>query len=552
MTMSRTPVSRRTVLKGAAITGAVSALPVSWTSARLAAAAVDPVGVTKFVDSLPLPGVLSPTAPGRYALTMRETAQQLHRQLPPTRLWGYNGGYPGPTIETRRGSRISLRVTNSLGSHLLGIDPEVHGVVPADAGRPRAAVHLHGGNVPPGSDGGPEDTFLPGASRTYDYPNSQQAATLWYHDHALGITRLNVMAGLAGFYLLRDDVETALGLPVGLPYEVPIVLQDRSLDADGQLIYPHHWMPEFFGDLAVVNGRAWPRLAVGRRLYRFRLLNGSNARFYNLRLSTGQPMWQIGTDGGLMAAPVRLPSLLLAPGERADVLVDFSRNARHTSVVLTNDAPSPFPNGEPPAAGMSVLMRFDVASTAAAPAYVPQPLAPFTRLTRGQAGSRRRTLTMVEQMNADGSVHSGLLNNLPFHTDRIERPRVDTLELWELVNLTADTHPIHLHLVQFQLLDRQAIDVDRYTARYNLRYPPPPLVAQDVAGAPRPPGANELGWKDTIRANPGEVTRILVPFGARAAAGLAVSGSYTGRYVWHCHILEHEDNEMMLPYEVVR
>ena len=549
MTMSRKPVSRRTVLKAAVVTGTVSSLPVSWTSAT---AAVDPARVSKFLDPLPLPGVLSPTAPGRFELTMRETAQQLHRHLPPTRLWGYDGLYPGPTIEARRGAAIQVRVTNALGSHVLGIDPDVHGTLPSDQLRPRTAVHLHGGNVPPGSDGGPEDTFLPGAARTYDYPNSQQAATLWYHDHALGITRLNVAAGLAGFYLLRDSVESALGLPVGLPYEVPIVLQDRSLYPNGDLWYPYHWMPEFFGDLAVVNGRAWPRLGVGRRLYRFRLLNGSNARFYNLRLTTGQPMWQIGTDGGLMAAPVPLTSLLLAPGERADVLVDFSGNARNTSVVLTNDAPSPFPNGAPPTAGMSVLMRFDVLSTAAAPAYVPKPLAPFTRLTGSHAAARRRTLTMIEKTNADGSVHSGLLNNLTFHTDRIERPRVDTLELWELVNLTADTHPIHLHLVQFQLLDRQPIDVARYSARYHLRYPPPPLVAQELVGPPRPPAANEMGWKDTIRANPGEVTRILVPFGARAAAGLAVSGSYTGRYVWHCHILEHEDNEMMLPYEVVR
>jgi spore coat protein A len=201
-------------------------------------------------------------------------------------------------------------------------------------------VHLHGGHVPPQSDGYPETTLLPGQSAAYEYPNLQSPATLWYHDHALGITRLNVYMGLAGFYMIRDPAESKLNLPRGR-YEIPLVIQDRSFNDDSSLEYPESWEEEFFGDAILVNGKVWPYLDVEPRKYRFRILNGSNSRTYKLALDSGQAFYQIGTDGGLLEEPVEVKQITLTAGERADVIVDFSK--RRGEVHLVNSAPAPFP-----------------------------------------------------------------------------------------------------------------------------------------------------------------------------------------------------------------
>ena len=533
--------------------------------------------LTKFTEQLPIPPVLNAAGGGSFDLSMAPGVHSFHTDLPPTTTWGYGGaGYLGPTFEARRGVPFEVQAANSLGAHPLAdrVDTTLHGAVEADKTSPRVSLHLHGGNTEPESDGHPDHTFLPGENRSYYYHNDQEAATLWYHDHALGITRLNVYAGLAGFYLLRDDKDTGetdnpIGLPAG-PYEIPIVIQDKMFDSDGSLEYPMGmygsiWAPEFFGDVAVVNGKVWPNLEVARGLYRFRVINGSNARVYQLKLSSSPAMYQIGTDGGLLDAPVRISQLVLAPGERADLLVDFSRVPAGRRIVLTNSAPTPFPDGprnpRHEGAPLKEIMQFTVGAAAGFAGPVPAVLreTPIPTLTTSLPA---RNVTLVELLDvATGAPVEALLNNLPWHTTQLETPQVDTVEQWNIVNTTGDTHPIHLHLVQFQLLGRQKFNVPAYLeASYPLlpdpaggEEGPHPAPSADafVRGAMRRPDANERGWKDTVRANPGEITRILVPFGAGAAQGLAIGRSFTGEYVWHCHILEHEDNEMMLPYRVV-
>jgi spore coat protein A len=296
---------------------------------------------------------------------------------------------------------------------------------------------------------------------------------------------------------------------------------DRDLRLDGQLSYPvsadpqRPWVPEVFGEAHLVNGKLFPYLDVEPRKYRFRILNGANGRFYWLSLSRGAEMVQIGSDQGLLAAPVAVKHVHLAPGERADVVVDFAPH-RGQQVVLESEALS--------------LMQFRVApSPATDPSVVSATLRLAARIAESTAVTTRR-LTLDEQLNMVAESMGMLLNKTPWHMPVTEKPVLNTTEIWELINLTDDVHPIHLHMVRFQILDRRRFDSFEFITKGTLRY----------VGPLMPPEANELGWKDTARVNAKTVTRIIVPF-----------VGFPGRYVWHCHILEHEDNEMMRPYEVV-
>jgi spore coat protein A, manganese oxidase len=491
----------------------------------------------KFVDPLPIPGVLKPVgnvhgAPF-YEVSMTQFTQHLHRDLPPTTVWGYHGSYPGPTIEARTDEPLFVKWSNDLPKvHLLPIDHTLSG---AQVPTPdvRTVVHLHEGHVPPESDGGPLAWFTPGHSRTLYYPNIQSAATLWYHDHALAITRLNVYAGLAGFYLLRDDHEDHLNLPKGA-FEIALAIQDRMFTSEGQLFYPNKgithpvWVPEFFGDTALVNGKVWPFLEVEPRKYRFRILNGCNARFLHLSLTSGQPFHQIGAEGGFLPEPVELKHILMTTAERADVILDFSGHEGET-ITLTNDAPAPFPAG-----GELVIpkiMQFRVTKPLSAPdtSSIPTRMVPQL-MNPEQDIATVRDITLNEKLSSLDEPVVLYLNNRPFEAPITEKPKLGTTEIWRLINLTGDAHPIHLHLVTFHVLDRQPFDVEVYKKTKQLVFTGPRV----------PRAANEAGLKDTVRAMPGEVTRIRVPF-----------KDFTGQYVYHCHILEHEDNDMMRPFEVV-
>ncbi|MHC5112089.1 MAG: multicopper oxidase domain-containing protein [Planctomycetota bacterium] len=309
-------------------------------------------GLQPFIDALPLPGVAQPIgtrADGvlQYEIDMTQQKQQLHSELPETDVWTYNGTYPGPTIEAWVGQPIEIKYINSLpsggrrGGHYLEVDECAHG---PNYWRDtqRTVVHLHGGHVPARFDGQPEYDFLPGEFDVYEYPNNQDPATLWYHDHALGITRLNVYMGLAGYYLLRDQFEIDLGLPAG-EFEIPAVIQDREFNPDGTLFYPPTLQDAFFGDKVLVNGKVWPFLNVKQGKYRIRLLNGSQARSYRLRLENLAdpaqiiPFTLIGTDGGLITAPIDLDEIYMASAERFDVVVDFASFPAGTEIVLRND-----------------------------------------------------------------------------------------------------------------------------------------------------------------------------------------------------------------------
>ncbi len=422
--------------------------------------------------------------------------------------------------------------------------------------------------------------WLPGTS-VYDYPNNQAASTLWYHDHTLGMTRLNVYAGPAGFYILRggrnDLTNNKLPKPwpklndqPGIVYrDIPLAIQDRTFKTDGSLFYPGsrsffdgvmgpffphtdispNWNPEFFGNTMLVNGKTWPFLSVEKRRYRFRVLNGCNSRFLILGLSNPQvKMWQIGAEGGFLPQPSLQSRLVMSPAERADVIVDFSAVPAGTEVTMLNFGPDdPFGGGEPgldftPADPMTTgqVMKFVVGNRigndlSANPATLRLPAPEDLPVPTAE-----RKVALLEMMSMDfedapamavlGTMMDGMPMHQMWHDPITEKPILGETETWEIYNFTADAHPIHLHQVQFQVVNRQglALDLDGV-----------PSLPAAVAGLPEAPMPWERGFKDTVIAYPGQVTRIKARF------------DILGKFVWHCHIVEHEDNEMMRPLEVV-
>jgi len=549
-----------------------------------------PTSLTKYVDPLPIPGPMPQSGLNFYEIGMYQIQQQLHSQLPPSTLYGYGtsqatASYPAATIEAVRGTPIQVHWTNHIpGPHILAtsIDPTLNLANWSGVGVP-TVVHVHGFESDPASDGTPYQWFTADFSETgedwvgetFTYLNTQEPATIWYHDHALGLTRLNVVAGLAGYYLVRDPaIEGPMNLPSG-PYEVPLAIQDRSFNIDGSLWYPTvginpeihpNWIPEFFGNVMLVNGKVWPFLTVEQRKYRFRMLNGCNARFLELRLIdpvTGNPgpaFWQIGGDNGYLPAPVLFndplnpasPRLLFAPGERADVIIDFSGVPVGTNLILRNSAKSPYPKGapaEPQTTGQ--IMQFSVVAASGpdnssitanhAPLVLPTP-------------DRVRTLTLNELPGPAGPI-GAFLDGKEFTGAATEMPVIGTTEVWEIVNLTADSHPIHLHFVPFTLLNRQNFNVTQYTRAYNLANPVipsmntvTPSITPYLRGAPIPPQPNEIGWKDTYQCPPGIITRFIIRFTPQdGVLPFAFDPTVEPGYVWHCHILEHEENDMMRP-----
>lgn len=494
-----------------------------------------------------------------------------------TNVWGYNGEYPGPTILARKNVPVEVFWRNELkdnqGSplpHLLQIDTSIDWALKEVPIGSRLGVpivtHLHGGHTESASDGLPRAWFTPdfalkgtgfvkGDVTPYHYDNDQRAATIWYHDHALGITRLNVYAGLAGFYLLTDATEQNLQanniLPAA-PYDLGLAIQDRLFTSNGQLYYPAtseiagspnpSILPEFFGNTILVNGKAWPVLNVEPRQYRFRLLNGSDSRFYNLFLSEPVPFWQIGTDQGLLNAPIAANQLLLATGERKEIVVDFSNPALWgKTIVMRNNAKAPYPKGaspNPQNEGQIMAFRVNVPLNNAYPltqlsANFPNPVAAMP------AATKTRKLILFEAEDEFGRLETRLGTvkdgSLGFHEPITENPKLDSTEVWEIYNLTPDAHPIHLHLVSFQVLNTQkfratyANDADEDAGK---------VASVQLLGQPKLPEMGQRGLKDTYPIEPGEVARFVATFDRE------------GLYVWHCHILSHEDHDMMRAYYV--
>jgi FtsP/CotA-like multicopper oxidase with cupredoxin domain len=604
-----------------------------------------PGAIPKFVTPLVKPPAMPPSGLNQYSIAVRQFTQQiLPAPLPQTTVWSYGSttdtatfNYPAFTIEATRGTPITVTWKNELtnGSnflpHLLPVDPTLHWANPAGGvagrdSRPAFALtpgpytgpvpivtHVHGmERVEDWSDGYAEAWYLPAANNlpagfategtwynffagkaagvpawspgqaSFRYPNSQRPSTAWYHDHTLGMTRLNVYAGPAGFYLIRSNASadnptiagsTAAAVlpgpapvvgdsPFGTYYEIPIAIQDRSFNTNGSLFYPSTraffdafpgpyipgsnvspiWNPEFFGNCIVVNGNTWPSLAVEPRRYRFRLLNGCQSRFLILKFDNSKvDVWQIGAEGGFLRAPVKVTQILMSPAERADVIVDFSRVKFGTNVTLLNVGPdAPFGGGgfrraDPQSTGLVMQFRVNQPLVAADPTTPPAQLV-MPALAPLPAATATRQVALLELLSAQFAIPiearlgtfdpavgapAGIVYK-QWEDPVTENPQPGATEVWEVYNFTVHAHPIHIHEVFFEVVNRQRLD-----KKTGLPIQTPVL-----------PGPTENGLKDTVIAYPGEVTRVRMTFGPG------------GQFVWHCHIVEHEDNEMMRPYRI--
>jgi spore coat protein A len=670
-------LSRRDFLK---LTGAGLAAMYAATRARflLRAHAYQSNGLGKFIQ--PLRGVFPLDPNGipvaipdgekrwnrrniakHYTVDINQYTDQLHPDIGPTTLRGYHsrsnlGGSPpqrhlGGIIVAQRGTPVQITFQNNLaGDHPLPVDTTVMG---AEMGPNRVSTHIHGGEVPWISDGGPFAWFdkdgnygesapldiyksinpdlLPGQAEYY-YPNNQSARMLWYHDHAVGITRLNAYAGIATGYIIRDGFEgylRNLGLPDFIENggrELPIVIQDKVFVGDdigvmdpdwlslpvaqsnGSLWYPHVYdgepdpdhpehippalslVPEMFGDTMLANGVVFPFAPLEPRRYRLRILNACQARFLNLQLyeddGSGQPdmtkpgpdVLVIGTEGGFLTRPVVVPSgtpfdpmtlggsLMTAPAERWDIIIDF-KGFEGKNLILCNDAPAPFPMGDPVDPYTQTIMRFDIASGISGPADQPLRITPQSLLSlsplamvlgahvgswsrnpqRPPRGVKVRQLTLNEGFDEYGRLIQMLGTNVPpvpgtedygrcYCDPATETPRAGAVEVWKINNISADTHPMHFHLTNAQVLSRQP-----FTSFAN--------GEASGLGVMRGPEATELGWKETVKCHPGEITTVVMKFDLAQVPFPVPASPRTGghEYVWHCHILEHEEHDMMRP-----
>lgn len=566
-----------------------------------------------------VPGVKS-----YYEISMKEGSFRFHpdllgdKNLTPT--WGYDDGmggyigYLGPTLEVRKNEHVQVKWINQLpsdpGAPLGLADPNLIPQFITQNGR--AVVHVHGGLNDQKYDGGPENWISPGDEAVYEYTNPVDAAMQWYHDHAVGVTRVNAYAGLAALYFVRDNQEDNLNIPKG-NYEIPLVLQDKDFfyDADGtlRLWYPNPWLPEEFGNAMMVNAQLWPYLDVEPRKYRFRILNACQARFLHLRLSSAPEQWQqgppvgtrvpdsvlpfyqIGAEGGFLPKPVMLRDILLGNAERADVIVDF-KGMEGKEIILSNDAYAPFdpsqppldpdapdPNpvlaGNEPAVNVMQLMKFKVKSSGGADTtIIPAKLVSGNTVSLNSVKVKRQ-ITLVEQPyllpdGTDSGFNKILLNKREFMVLNApiggggtitEKPVMGTAEIWQFINMTPDTHPMHIHHTQFTVVNRQKLALNP-----SFKEPLPDGTGGDpeykrylygldgdggqisiigdidpkyLSGSPIGPKLNETGLKDTVKTNPGEVTRVMMKF-----------LHFPGKFVYHCHILEHEENDMMQYYQI--
>jgi FtsP/CotA-like multicopper oxidase with cupredoxin domain len=542
-----------------------------------------------YADSMPLlvDNAIDATGGGTVDLSAALVSRKVHRDLPATTLFGYlrSGGpgpvdpsasYLGPAIVARTGVPISVNYHNDL-------DPDDYLNVFTNGGssylqfppfdETRILTHLHGGFVAGADDGNPyedHNAFASGQTQTVSYPNEQPATLLWYHDHYEGDTRMNVVAGLAAGYLMRDGFDTGsnplLPGPIG-QYELPLVIQDRQFNADGSLLYPVEdpdsggpWIGEYFGDVMLVNGKIWPDLEVEPAVYRFRVLNGCNARILNLNIN-GVPMYVIGAEGGLLPNdPAPVDKLTMAPAERFDVIVDFRGFAGQTLFVRNSTPPKPVVT---PARPLSQVMRIRVKQTASsgAPMSVPGPgslppnndvnslLFQGPPLIRG--GSVPGRMITLNEFGVDSPDWKLNINGRPYGDPNavIETLKWNSVEDWYYVNMTADTHPMHTHLFTFKVIGRFKFDAAGYAAAYPGQYG---VEQQDVmtlkpflkSGMIRP-DASESGFKDTVKANPGQITVVRAKFSLPSTALSSGQLVTPQKYVHHCHIVEHEDNDMM-------
>ena len=528
---------------------------------------INPELIEKFLDPLSIPPKIDlsySNSENNITLVMSEFYTSFHSQMPKTKVWGYNNSYPGPTICAKKNTPLNITWINNLpDTHLLANDCSVHGV----CGNPdvRTVVHLHGAITPPEFDGYPDAWFtkdfkLVGplfVDRSYHYPNLNNPCTLWYHDHAIGITRLNVYAGLLGMYIVEDDYSLSLNLPKD-EYDIPLVIQDKDFNSDGGLFYPRNEsevksfmdnmqmknqdelpscncscpinkdsnsiVADFFGSFNLVNGIIWPYLEVEPRKYRFRVLNGSNGRFYNLKFGNNANFIVIGSDLGFLKSPVLTNELLIAPAERYDIIVDFS-NYKGECITLLNSAPAPYISGDLPDENTGVVMQFRVSNCLKSmdTTCIPKEFITYEKIPRFKAAKIRKIFL---KMSSDycGRVQL-LFNNKLWKSEITETPKLGETEIWEFINLTDHAHPVHVHLVHFFVLRINKVRIEMGN-----------IVYENTSSSLNP---IIQGPKDTI----------IVP-SKTAVQIIATFKPFEGLYEYHCHILEHEDNEMMRPFRV--
>ena len=572
-----TDTTRRRFLQYGVGAGALLALPAAAQRGRVRgltrrpASALTGGRLRKFREPLPVPGngivVATPSGTNQYSFTQREIKRRLHPDLPPTTVWAYDDGSGlagqagsfGMVLAAESGTPLRVSYTNRLPDVYPDWIPVNTRLTSPNGRAVRPMTHLHGGFVAADSDGNPTTDgglgYAPGQTQHVYYTNQlpQMPASLrWFHDHGMGTTRLNVFAGLAAGYLIRDSHDTGTEPnPIGIPggaYEIPLVIQDRQFRADGKFLYPVSdipgvtWIGEYFGDHMLVNGKVWPYLDVEPRMYRFRVLNGCNARI--MSLGFGLPMWQIGAEGGLFDVPVAVRELVLSPAERADVLVDF-RGLDGRTLQLRNHTPAAPVSTPAPALEPVMQVRVGTSVTHRGPRKVPDSLPGQRARLHHPVKTRYITLNEIGAETAGWTLN---LNGVDFEARPVtETPKAGTVEDWVWVNMTGDTHPMHVHLVTFQVVGRTPYDAAAYQARYGGPAGVPGGISPEpfATGPMEPPTPDERGFKDTVKANPGYFTTI------RAKFDLPKGVTGPQSYVHHCHIVEHEDNEMMRPFTVL-
>lgn len=461
--------------------------------------------------------------------------------------------------------------------HMLTTDPSLMQAAPKHGGVPMV-VHLHGAEVDSTSDGYPDSWYTAMGDHGYaystnnfTYANAQRESMLWYHDHAFGTSRLNVLSGLTGVYLIRSKEKPPAWMPTK-KYEVVLLLQDKQFFHNGSINFPNvgdsvknhpHWCPEYWGDTIIVNGKAWPYLHVKPRKYRFRLLNAANARFFEFSLNNAKLSFiQIGTDGGLLEKSQTLKKMLVAPAERVDFIIDFSK-VPGCEVIMNNSGAAPYPAGDPANSPPSTnaVMKFivkdehhhpdDETAMAKIPAILREADAPLS----SEHVNKRRTKFMFEDDDALGNPTGSYLSNLTWMDPPTETPYVGDTEIWEFINFTPDAHPMHIHLVPFKLINQQPFNLTLWQSggctQFNHSYHGPESC---FTGPPVGPSPNQVGWKDTIVSLPNHVTRLMLKWTSqRGRNGKFPFDPTSGPgYVWHCHILDHEDNDMMRPIKLYK
>ncbi|KAI5060954.1 hypothetical protein GOP47_0023459 [Adiantum capillus-veneris] len=538
--------------------------------------------LSQFADPLPVPLSinLSDSLHQHLTLGAYKIMQKLHRDLSATPMYAFgasqlSASVPGPTLLATQHVPAYVRWENHIDdpTHILSVDKSIHWANPTHGGVP-IVVHLHGGEVDSASDGHPDawftykgDTGSSFSSLNHTYINEQLPMALWYHDHTIGITRLNVVAGLSGMYIITSQAEGEI-LPVGLP----LVIQDKQFYEDGTINFPEigiipsyheNWCPEYYGDTMLANGKIWPYFKVLPQAYRFRILNACNARFLILSLDNPDVyFYQIGTDGGLLADPLNLTSITMAPAERVDVVIDFSGLANGASVILNNSGPTPFPSGDiyqmPPATYAIVKFIVDEEDGYTEGILDADYMSKmnFTSVLEEEKAMSEEDVVgsrFLEVVEWDDNNHMPLiftLDNRTWEDAVVQTPIEGTTEIWELMNLRINAHPIHIHLVQFQVLNQQSFVGNSTllsTCSFDIAYGEEGTCFIE---APREPYAYQRGWKDTVITWPATVTRVLIRFTQRDGSAFAFDPSKGPGYAWHCHIVDHEDNVMMRPFQV--